>query len=290
MNYRIENELLQIDVNRCGSELWSILDKRDGVQHLWQGNPKIWARRAPNLFPVCGRLKDDTAIIDGRKYTIPLHGFLRDFEHELIEQTGIKLHFRFHENSQTLAMYPFTFTVDILYTLEDDTVFQTFKVTNDSEQEMPFSIGCHTGYMCPFDDAHTIEDYRIVFEQNETVNNFINENLVIEGEGSFLNGENTLQLHNKLFKPNFALTGLKSQWIRLEEKDSGRAVQVGIKDFSSVILWSVEDEIPFVCIEPWCGMFEFAKDYGEFKNKPYIENLPAKKSFTCTQSITICNR
>ena len=49
----IENENLEVRINSLGAELWSIVDKNDGTEYLWQGDKELWARRAPNLFPHC---------------------------------------------------------------------------------------------------------------------------------------------------------------------------------------------------------------------------------------------
>jgi len=62
-----------------GAELWSILDKHTLTEHLWQGDPAVWGRRAPNLFPICGKLVNDSCVINGKTYHIPMHGFARDY-------------------------------------------------------------------------------------------------------------------------------------------------------------------------------------------------------------------
>ena len=58
MLYTIENEQIRVQVASRGAELQSIVLKSDGTEYLWQGDPDIWARRAPILFPFIGRLKD----------------------------------------------------------------------------------------------------------------------------------------------------------------------------------------------------------------------------------------
>ena len=56
MIYYIENEYLRVGVSSLGAELMSIV-KRDGeIEYLWQGDKKYWGGRAPNMFPICGRL------------------------------------------------------------------------------------------------------------------------------------------------------------------------------------------------------------------------------------------
>lgn len=67
-----------ISVSKKGAELQSIV--ANGREFLWQGNPAFWGRRAPILFPIVGRLADDTLRINGHEYTMKQHGFARDSE------------------------------------------------------------------------------------------------------------------------------------------------------------------------------------------------------------------
>ena len=53
----LENEELKIQVSDDGAELCSVYDKERGREALWTADPKVWARHAPVLFPVCGQGK-----------------------------------------------------------------------------------------------------------------------------------------------------------------------------------------------------------------------------------------
>lgn len=286
MIYTIKNKYITAQINSFGSELWSLVDNRDGIEHLWQGNKEIWPRRAPNIFPVTSQLKSETALINGKKYHITLHGFLRDYDHEVIEHTDSLIRLRFKDNEKTHEVYPFDFNVDIVYELIDNTITQSFIVNNLDEKTMPFSTGYHTGYNCPFDDKHTIDDYELEFEKTESATQDINEDGIILDSVPMLI-DKKMKLYNGMFKPNIGLRGLKSDWIRLREKDSDRAVKVSIKGFPCVVLWSAPEKIPYVCIEPWYGNFEAAYDYGELKNRPGIINLESKKTFSCSVTVTL---
>lgn len=287
MIYIIENEALQVKVNSLGSELWSLIDKKTGTQHLWQGDPAVWPRRAPNLFPVCGKLKGGKALINANEYAIPLHGFLRDYEHTLIEQTASRLRLRFTQNEETQKIYPFCFQVDTVFSLKGNTLIQAFEVTNTGAETLPFSIGYHAGYRCPFDEKHAVGDYKLVFDQCENATNLVNEDLIIVGEEPFLQEQRELKLRDGLFAPNFALTQLRSNSISIVEEGSGRALKVRISGFPAVVLWSAPGKVRFVCIEPWYGMFEPKEDYGEFIHKPLLQVLKAGGQFSCEQQITV---
>ena len=89
MIYSIENEQLSVQVNTQGAELWSVKDKRDGRECLWQGEASVWELRAPVIFPYCGRLKDfKYKDEDGVWHTGQQnHGFARFKDHKLKEKT-----------------------------------------------------------------------------------------------------------------------------------------------------------------------------------------------------------
>ena len=57
MIYTIQNEFLTVRVEDLGAQLSSI-QTPDGTEYLWQGDPDIWARRAPILFPFIARLRE----------------------------------------------------------------------------------------------------------------------------------------------------------------------------------------------------------------------------------------
>lgn len=78
MLYSIENDRLRVEINDIGAELYSIKDKTDGFEYLWQGDPQYWSGRAYNLFPICGRITEGRYTYKGGSYDICLHGFARD--------------------------------------------------------------------------------------------------------------------------------------------------------------------------------------------------------------------
>ena len=88
MLYSIENDILRVEINDIGAELYSIKDKADGFEYLWQGDPQYWSGRAYNLFPICGRITEGRYTYKGDSYDICLHGFARDAAFSCVEQGG----------------------------------------------------------------------------------------------------------------------------------------------------------------------------------------------------------
>ena len=74
MLYTIRNSLLQVTASAAGAELMSI-QTADGTEYLWQGDPKYWSDRAPNIFPYVARLTKEQYTYQGKTYHLPIHGF-----------------------------------------------------------------------------------------------------------------------------------------------------------------------------------------------------------------------
>ena len=65
MQYSIENEILRLTVDTHGAEPVSVLHKPTGAELLWQGDPAVWGRHAPILFPYTGKLTGGKMIAKG---------------------------------------------------------------------------------------------------------------------------------------------------------------------------------------------------------------------------------
>ena len=50
----LENEKLLVEITPAGAELTRICDKKNGQEMLWEGDPAVWGRHSPILFPFCG--------------------------------------------------------------------------------------------------------------------------------------------------------------------------------------------------------------------------------------------
>ncbi len=54
MRYSIENDTLRLTVDTHGAEAVSVIHKPTGAELLWSGDPSVWGRHAPILFPYTG--------------------------------------------------------------------------------------------------------------------------------------------------------------------------------------------------------------------------------------------
>ncbi|MBS1504566.1 MAG: aldose 1-epimerase family protein, partial [Bacteroidetes bacterium] len=160
----IENDFLKVKIRNQGGEMASFYNKVSDTEHLWQGDPNIWPWHGPNLFPVVGQLIDNELLVDGRKYTLERHGFIRKSELLLAEFDEVSAKFSLPYSDHTLQSYPYKFEYQIHYDLIDNALRVTYKVLNLEQDTIYFSLGGHPGFNVPFHTGENYEDYYIEFE------------------------------------------------------------------------------------------------------------------------------
>jgi len=258
MTYTIENDRLQITVNDTGAELFSVRSLENGCEYLWQGDPKYWVGRAPNMFPICGRLCEGRYTYRGREYEMLLHGFTRKRSFTLIKEEKNRLVFSFKADGESLAVYPFNFEFITEYTIEGNSVKVGFEVRNLDEKELIFALGAHPGFNVPPEEGTAFGDWYLEFEGE------LNPRAIVFGENHLCTGEtadftlengNILPLRHSLFdKEGIFLYGA-GKAVTLKSDKSPRSVRVDYPDMKILGLWQTPGtDTPFLCIEPWTGI------------------------------------
>lgn len=289
-NYCLENEMVKVTINTLGAELSSFILKKDGTEYIWQGDPEIWGRHAPLLFPIVGKLKDNTYQIKGQTYTLSQHGFARDLPFELVSATGDLCIYRLISNAETLKIYPYPFELLVSYRLDTATLSVNYTVVNTGDDVMYFSIGAHPGFNWPLvSSKESQEDYLIQFDKTETANRLCIENgLISSRQTPFLENQLSFSLSVDLFKDDaLVLGGLKSKTITLKSQKTGKFVEMDITGFPYLGIWSKPGGAPFVCLEPWYGLADGVGSNHDFKSKVGIQKLELGQEFACAYTIKI---
>lgn len=288
MEYIIENELLKVTVTTNGAQIKSVIRKEDGVEHIWQADPKVWAYHTPILFPHTGRLKNGTLTVDGKDYESKPHGFARIMEHRLVSQGEDALVLELTDCEETLASWPFAFRLVSTFTLDGDTLHHTLTVENHSERQMPFGIGFHPGFALPFDGEHTLRDYELRFDNPESPICLATDGGLISGEHYWLgNNMRAIEIDEHLFdNDSHCMTGLSSRTLGLYEKDTGRGVVCSIRSFPYVLIWSKPGEPKFICIEPWNSLPSPAHGGTDWDEKPAAAILEPGATWDTTLSMS----
>ena len=62
----------RVHIAAHGAELTSFVNLATGLEYVWPADPAQWARHAPLLFPIVGKLPEDTYLHNGQTYKLAL--------------------------------------------------------------------------------------------------------------------------------------------------------------------------------------------------------------------------
>ncbi len=287
MKHVLENDEWSVEINEKGAELSSVQKKAEGREYIWQGDPDVWAGQAPILFPIVGRLKDDQYRIEGQTYTMKRHGFARERDFNVLEQTRKHLKFGLTADQETMQQYPYNFVLDVSYRLKENILRVTYEVTNKDQRNMPFSIGAHPAFSTPRIIDKQMQEYHLIFDQTETLDrHFIVEGLRNGDQKPILKNEKKLSLHPKLFKQDALIfKNHQSKTVSLvAQSDGEKLVEMSVAGFPYLGIWQ-KVGADYICIEPWYGIADTYDFAGELKDKEGIMVLKLDDHFRCSYDI-----
>jgi galactose mutarotase-like enzyme len=287
----LENEYLKVSINSLGAQLSSIIDKNDGIEHIWQADPEVWAYHSPNLFPVVGGCINESILIDGKTYPMKRHGFARNSIFKRIESSPKHAQFALRYNEETLKSFPYKFEFQVVYHLDKNHLRVMYKVINLDEKTVYFSLGAHPAFNVPFGDDDQYENYFVQFEKVEPL---VSHQLNNEG---FFNGktetipsiENKLPLSHELFK-NDALVfkNVASRNVSINSTRHNKQIIIEYPHFNYLGLWT-KPGAPFICVEPWLGCADTEGEQKEFTKKENIQHIEHGHVFETEFCIRIVN-
>ena len=289
MKKTLTNGNLTVETDTHGAELCSI--RKNGIEYLWQADPAFWGRHSPVLFPVVGRVWENTYRVNGTGYSLPQHGFARDMEFSLVSEQQDEIWFRLEDSVETLAKYPFHFRLEIGYKLTGNQVKVLWKVTNTGNETMYFQIGAHPAFYFPDFDPSTEERGYFHFGGKTGLEYIlVREKGCADTEHRFpvrMDGE-YLPVDTHTFDADALVLDRKQVTeVTLCRQDKSPWLRVGF-DAPLVGLWSPPGKnAPFVCIEPWYGRCDRIGFSGEFREKDEINSLPPEGTFSSVYTIEI---
>jgi galactose mutarotase-like enzyme len=276
---------IAVRVKADGAELCSLQDAA-GLDYLWPAAP-AWPRHAPVLFPIVGRLRDDTLVHDGQRYRMTQHGFARDRRFTWVERSPTGCRLALTDDAQSRAIYPFGFRFEVAYAVTDATLAITFTVTNTGDMVLPASMGAHPAFRWPLRPDLPKEAYALTFAADETAT-------LCALAGGMLTGEDRpspiagrhLSLADSLFDADaLILPHPASRSVRFAAAQ-GPALTVAWEGFHQLGIWSRVGS-DFLCIEPWCGMASPTDFAGDFAQKPWLMLIPPGEHRTAIHRITV---
>ncbi len=286
----IENDVLKVTINRFGAELSSLIKKETAVEYMWNADERFWKRSAPVLFPIVGSLKNKAFSYDGKLYPMGQHGFARDMEFSLVSNDGNEAWFSLSSDDTTYETYPFAFTLEIGYVLSGNTLKVIWKVVNEDDKAMYFSIGGHPAFMCPLNGEGEQTDYFLAFDSQEdlTYSKLSENGLVNKKDNVLATNGGKLQVSKHLFDEDaLVIEGNQAHEVSLCKPDGVPYLTVAF-DAPLFGLWSpAKKYAPFICIEPWYGRCDDEAFAGTLEQREYGQCLDAGAQFEVSYTIAI---
>ena len=294
MTVTLDNGRLRAEFDTLGAQLTSVRDN-SGAEYIWQADPAVWGRHAPNLFPFIGRLKDGQYTLDGETFAISAHGFARDSEFAAEERTDTRVSFRLTHSEQTRQVYPFPFVLTITYTLEDNRLVKSCTVENPGNRELLYELGGHDGYRAPLEAGETMADYAIRLPGVEVLEPYGMDpaGLLTPKGASFPLEEGRIALTPASYGlDTVILDSLPLRRASLVDGAGRERVRVDFPDFPYLGLWSpAKAAAPnFVCIEPWSSLPDGHFVGRGLEDKVGVRRLPPGGGETLTYTVTFFER
>ncbi|HFE39302.1 MAG TPA: aldose 1-epimerase family protein [Gammaproteobacteria bacterium] len=284
---QLQNQNLRVQINSFGAEMHSFFDKKRNLEYLWQANPDYWARHAPVLFPIIGRLVDDRLCHQGKTYPLTQHGFARDMMFERHQVNEDSVQFRLHSSQVTLLKFPFDFELIIDYQLYAKQIKISHTIRNPQNTPLPASIGGHPAFNWPLSPEIPKEKHVILFEQEENAAIRQLENgLLLKARFPNPVNQQQLVLKDSLFeKDALIFDQINSHKLTYQATDD-LSLTLRFSDFPQLGIWT-KPGAGFICLEPWQGYSSPCDFTGEFSQKPGILIIPAHSEIKKTYEISL---
>ncbi len=269
----IENERLRLEIAELGAEPVSLsLKNRNGgaTEFLWQGDARYWARRAPLLFPIVGRLRGGVYLHKGREYRLECHGFAANLPHRLNKISENRATAHLSSGAETLAEYPFGFRLDQDFSLDGNTLHIKTKAT--AVNELWCAFGGHPGFVLPTEDGSATEFDSLYIKINDIGGmavagrtprrQLLSPDRFIAAEcADFpLDANGCFALRHDLFDDD-AVILCDVHSATLASRTTPHRVTVSCSDAIHFGFWQTyHSDAPFLCMEPWQGLPADASD------------------------------
>lgn len=276
MNHLLSNGIIEVHISSVGAEIQSLRRVSAPHEYLWQGDAAFWNRRSPILFPICGTLWQQKALIQGRDYEITQHGFLRDMNFELTADEDRYMAFTARSDARSRQLFPYDFEVTIDYTLLRGILTVGWFVRNTGHVTLPFQIGAHPGFLYP------------KYDETDEVHGFLSFDSPTSLTSTVLSGPYVTNSYFDIPIPPNGLLPLTNHTFDCDTiiEASGRVHRITLHDKESrpiitikhsmpiTAIWSPRGgAAPFVCIEPWHGCPDSVNFTDDFSRKPFTETV-----------------
>lgn len=261
----IESTKFIANIDEIGVRLVHLIDRASGYDYVWDNalHKSDKPVTFPGiLFPAIGRSNQDSYVYRGKTYSMPQHGFASDFVFTIVAKSHDKVIMTLSADEKTKKMYPFTFELTVLATIDDNGLHWKFEVKNCGKEVMPFSLGNHPGFNVPINHQGEFTDYTLSFDPAPAKLSYYK---IIKKPYPFRRGDlatvpnysqGKLHLNYAMFAEGLVIIENKGiDSVTLASSQTQRKIQLNIKDFRYLCLWTKENtKHSLLCLEPFEGL------------------------------------
>jgi galactose mutarotase-like enzyme len=283
----IRSDRLVAEIDPLGAQL-SSLQTHAALDLLWNGDLRVWAGRAPLLFPIVGVLVGGSYRLGTKTYRLPRHGFARGKLFSVESKDSSAASFRLIADESTTQVYPFQFELDVRYELKGATLSVTTWIRNLGDSAMPASFGYHPGFRWPLPFGQARASHFIEFESDEPApaRRIDSAGLLTPERHPTPIIQRRLTLADSLFQDDVLIFDQINSRSVLYGSGEGPRVKIDFPDARYLGVWT-KPEAPFICIEPWHGVTDPEGFSGDFKDKPGVFVLQGGGSLCTRMDITL---
>lgn len=287
MRINIENEQLKVEIECFGAELKSIIKKDTNQEYMWEADPAFWGKTSPILFPFIGKLEGSSYHYQGKTYEMEKHGFARDMDFCVTAQEKDRIVLTIESNEETVAKYPFPFLLEVEYRLEGNNLTEEWRLHNQGNETMHFSMGGHPAFACPLVKNGVRNGKRTdCFVKLYGVDGRTElDSTEIDVSVGLLSGktfpvsvkEGVFPIVDHIFDSDalvFASQGVTA--VGFLNQEGREYVRMEAPSCPVWGIWSMPTgDASYVCIEPWWGICDSTGYQGNVEDRPYTNHLEA---------------
>ncbi|MEP6549298.1 MAG: aldose 1-epimerase family protein [Gammaproteobacteria bacterium] len=259
---------LSAEVNPQGAQLSTLRD-REGRDLLWDGDPRVWAGRAPLLFPIVGALAGGAYRLDSKIYHLSRHGFARDKRFNIIDSSPSAATFQLRADAASLEIYPFRFELDVHFSIEGPTLLLTTWIRNAGDEPMPASFGYHPGFRwpMPYDRDRAFHYIEFTYDEPAPMRRLNADGLLTPQPRPTPLSNRRLALRDDLFQDDVVIFDqVRSRSVIYGAADGPR-IRISYPEMPYLGIWT-KPGANFICIEPWHGIADPEGFSADFRAKP----------------------
>ena len=150
-----------------------------------------------------------------------------------------------------------------------------------------FAIGGHPAFRVPLEEGLSFEDYRIQLDSESSIHKLELEIPYLASLEGVSYPEKEFRLHHDLFTNDVLLFKSISPHFKgkLYSQKGNRSVTVLLNGIGALGVWTMPDDSPFVCFEPWDGYPDLANDFTQnLEEKKNVLKITNKTPYQSTAS------